>query len=95
MTKFKKLFDEMLSKNRELFIEFKIIHDQYQNDPKKYRDEFNRLGEQVLPIIREYENLVCGKSENSGYGKFSAKLAEKFQEEVKKNYPRIDFVGIK
>lgn len=85
----------MLSKNKELFIMFKIVHDQYAQDPKTYRSEFNRLGEQVVPIIREYENLVCGKSENSGYGKFSAKLAEKFQAEVKKNYPLIDFVGIK
>ena len=95
MTKFKKLFDEMVSKNRELFIMFKIVHDQYATDPETFKEEFNRLGSQVVPIIQEYENILCAKSENSGYGKYSTKLAEKFQEEVKKNYPRIDFVGIK
>lgn len=85
----------MLTKNKELFIMFKIVHDQYQTDPKTYKVEFNRLGEQVLPIIRDYENLVCSKAEKSGYGQFSSKLAEKYWQEVRKNYPKIDFVGIK
>lgn len=84
----------MIAKNKELFIRFKIVHDQYQTDPQTYRQEFNELGTQVLPIIQEYENSLCGKSETSGYAKFSSKLAEKFQEEVRKNYPRIDFVGV-
>ena len=95
MTKYKTLFDEMLAKNRELFIRFKIIHDQYVADPKPNKTAFNELGTQVMPILKEYENRLCGKSENSGYSKFSANLAEKWWAEVRKNYSRIDFVGIK
>lgn len=74
---------------------FKIIHDMYVSNPKSHRREFNELGEKVLPIIKDYENRLCGKSENSGYGQFSSNLAEKFWSEVRLNYPKIDFVGIK
>lgn len=95
MTKFKQTFDEMVKKNRELFIKFKITHDMYATDPKTFRDQFNQEGKQVLEIIREYENKLCGHSEQGQYSKFSANLAEKFWGEVRKNYPRIDFVGIK
>ncbi len=95
MAKFKQTFDEMVAKNRELFIRFKIVHDQYASNPRKYKQEFNDLGEKVLPILHEYENILCGKSENSGYSRFSSNLADKFWSEIRKNYPKIDFVGIK
>lgn len=95
MTKYKQTFDEMLSKNRELFIKFKITHDLYENDKKLWTEQFNREGKQVLEIIRDYENRLCGHSESGQYSKFSANLAEKFWSEVRKNYPKIDFVGVK
>jgi len=95
MTKFKQTFDEMISKNRELFIKFKITHDQYSLNPKNFEKEFNQEGQKILEIIREYENKLCGYSESGQYSKFSANLSEKFWGEVRKNYPRIDFVGIK
>lgn len=95
MTKYKQLFDEMLSKNRELFIRFKITHDMYATDRKIWSEQFNQEGLQVLEILREYENRLCGHSEQGQYSKFSANLAEKFWAEVRKNYPKIDFVGVK
>lgn len=95
MTKYKQTFDEMVKKNRELFIKFKITHDMYATDPKTWRQQFNDEGKQVLDIIRDYENRLCGFSEQGQYSKFSANLSEKFWAEVRKNYPRIDFVGIK
>lgn len=95
MTKYKQLFDDMLSKNRELFIRFKITHDMYANDRKTWTDQFNSEGEKVLEIIRDYENRLCGHSEQGQYSKFSANLAEKFWQEIRKNYPKIDFVGVK
>jgi hypothetical protein len=95
MSRYKELFDEMLAKNRELFIKFKIVHDLYASNPKENYQEFNELGEQILPIIREYENILCGHSEQGQFSKYSANLADKFWTEVRKNYPRIDFVGIK
>lgn len=95
MTKYKQLFDEMLSKNRELFIRFKITHDMYATDRKTWSAQFNEEGLRVLEIIQDYENRLCGHSEQGQYSKFSANLAEKFWAEVRKNYPKIDFVGVK
>ena len=42
MTKYKKTFDEMIDKNREIFIKFKITHDMYTNDKKTWTDQFNK-----------------------------------------------------
>ena len=95
MTKYKQTFDEMIKKNRELFIKFKITHDMYANDKKTWGDQFNEEGAKVLKIIQEYEDILCRHSEQGQYGKFSANLADKFWAEVRKNYPKIDFVGVK
>jgi hypothetical protein len=37
--------------------------------------------------------MLCGKSENSGYGKFSTSLSDKFWGEVRKYVPEVDNVG--
>ena len=95
MTKYKQTFDDMIAKNRELFIRFKITHDMYAADKKTWNKQFNEEGEKVLEVIREYENKLCGFSEQGQYSKFSANLSDKFWQEVRKNYPKIDFVGIK
>lgn len=85
----------MLKKNRELFIKFKITHDMYAEDKKTWSNQFNEEGIKVLKIVREYEDILCRHSEQGKYSKFSANLAEKFWSEVRKNYPMIDFVGVK
>ncbi len=95
MTRYKQTFDEMIKKNRELFIKFKITHDMYVTDKKTWEKQFNEEGSKVLAIIHEYENILCGHSEQGQFGKFSSNLADKFWAEVRKNYPRIDFVGVK
>lgn len=94
MVKYKRYFQDMLSYHKELFDEFRLIHDKYSEDPKRYQDEFNEKGQQVLTIIRRYENSLCGKSEAGKYGKFSSKLADKFWEEIRSVFPKIDFVGV-
>ena len=95
MTKYKKTFDEMIDKNREIFIKFKITHDMYTNDKKTWTYQFNKERSQVIEIIQEYEDILCKHSEQGQFSKFSANLSEKFWSEVRKNYPSIDFVGVK
>ncbi|OGY28736.1 MAG: hypothetical protein A3J50_01325 [Candidatus Woykebacteria bacterium RIFCSPHIGHO2_02_FULL_43_16b] len=95
MTKYHKCFQEMLKENKDLFEKFKVVHDNFAQDRKKYKDEFNRVGAEVVTIIKRYENILCGHSENTGYAKFSSTLADKFWVEIRALYPRIDFVGIK
>jgi len=47
-----------------------------------------------MEIIRRYEKMLCNNSDSSGYSKFSSKLADKFWEAVRNQFPKIDFVGL-
>ncbi|MBI4029408.1 MAG: hypothetical protein HY376_03505 [Candidatus Blackburnbacteria bacterium] len=95
MTKYKMIFNEMLEKNGELFDEFRVIHDKYALHPEENQEEFNIIGRKVQDVIRRFENILCGKSETSGYSQYSSNLAQKFQDEIRAHFPKIDFVGIK
>ena len=95
MTKYKQYFQEMLSGNQVVFDEFKKIHDQFALDRMKYQDEFNRQGEAVVEIIHDWEKRLCARMEGGKNGVYSANLSEKFKDEIKKVYPKIDLVGVK
>ena len=95
MTRYKDYFKKMLDENANLFKEFQIVHDKYTNNQKKYQDDLNRVGEKVRDVIKEYESRVCANTERGMYSSYSGNLAEKFQNEVRKVYPMIDFIGIK
>lgn len=85
----------MVGQNKSLFNSFKKTHDLYVENPKKFKSQFNDEGDEVLIIIRRYENLLCRHSENGGFGKFSGGLVEKFWKEIRILLPKIDEVGIK
>lgn len=89
MVKYKKAFKEMLEDNQKLFNEFKIIHDNFAKDPLNWQDKFNETGTKILRIIRRYENNLCSRSENTGFGKYSINLSEKFWEEVRLFLPLV------
>jgi hypothetical protein len=93
--KFKTVFNQMMADNQELFAQFALIHQQYDSNQTKYQDKFNQVGEQILEAVREYENRLCSHSEKGKYAKYSANLAEKFKTELKKQFPLIDFIGVK
>lgn len=93
MVKYKQQVADMLEAHKDIFTEFKKLHDKYDIEPKKYQVEFNEKGLEVQAILRRWENNLCGKSESGKYGKFSSNLADKFREEVKVHFPKIDFIG--
>ena len=95
MAKFQAMFSEMIQRNKELFDSFTDIHQKYSQDKKAFQNQFNEIGEKVVDTIHDYEKMLCSKSDLGGYGRYSTKLAYKFWEEVRKNYPLIDFVGVK
>jgi hypothetical protein len=94
MSKYQQYFQNMLKTHQELFDQFTVIHQNYQNDPLKYQKEFDEVGRDVQDVVRKYENLLCAQSEGSGYSRYSSNLAEKFQKEVKILFPKIDCVGL-
>src|SRR5260370_34505763 len=94
MTTYKEYYDRMVSQNKDLFDEFKQIHDRYGLEKDKLEREFNEIGAKVQKVIREWEDRLCGRSEGSGYASFTGSLAQKFQDEVRLSFPFIDSVGI-
>lgn len=94
MVKYKKAFNDMMKDYNEFFGDFKKIHDNYATDPEEWEEKFNEKGLKVLRIIRKYENSLCSRSENSGFGKFSENLSEKFWAEVREKFPLIDRIQL-
>lgn len=95
MTKSQQYFQDMLEYNKELFDEFKDVHDRFTRDETKWKDAFNEVGERVLVVVRKYENLLCSHSESGKYGKFSDKTADTFWKYIRGAFPKIDFIGVK
>jgi len=84
----------MIEANKSEFEDFQKLHDRYVLSPDKNQTEYNKYGEKILVIIREWENKLCSQSEKGGYGVFTSNLADKFWGEVRKHYPKIDSVGL-
>lgn len=94
MTKYKKYVDKMINENKKVFELFESLHAQYSLDSEKLQDSFNREGEKILEIVREYESRLCTNTERGKYIKYSSNLADKFQSEVRKRFPMIDHIGL-
>ena len=95
MREYQKMMTKMMEEHKELFENFTDIHNEYAMNPAQWQKLFNQYGAEVVEIIREYERRLCANMATGKYGQFSANLSEKFWEEVKKSFPKIDFVGVK
>lgn len=94
MTKSQQYFQDMMESHKDLFDAFKVVHDKYMSEPKKFQESLNELGEDVLKIVRRYENMLCSQSEGGKYGKFSSNLSDKFWEFIRGAFPKIDAIGL-
>jgi hypothetical protein len=95
MQKYQTMFQRMIEENKEVFDNFTQVHGAFVLNPDMNKARFNQVGAEVLDVIREYERILCGKTESGQYGKFSSNLSQKFWDEIRKVYRKIDFVGIK
>jgi len=93
--KYQTLIKEMYQTHAKLMNDFEVVHQKYEGNQKKFQNDFNVAGAKVLEVMRDYERMLCGKSERSGMGVYSSKLAEKFWSEIKQRFSMIDFVGAK
>lgn len=80
----------MIEENSAVFTEFESLHN---SNPRNVK-EFNRVGEQVMDLIRQYIDDLCRTSEGSGYGSTTQNLSDKFMGLVRENFADIDDVGI-
>lgn len=83
----------MMDENKELFDNFKCVHDAYVLNPQANQARFNDIGRDVVDVIREYERKLCGNMNSGAYGAFSQNLSQKFWDEIRKVFRKIDFVG--
>lgn len=88
------MFLKMMKENKDLFDNFSDIHREYTLDSAKWQKLFNQYGEEVMEIVRNYERKLLGHMESGRYGKFSTSVSDKFMNEVRKVFPKIDFVGV-
>jgi hypothetical protein len=93
MRQYQKFFADMISDNKELFDNFQSVHDAYVLNPELNQQRFNQIGAEVVDVIREYERKLCGNMNSGAYGAFSQNLSQKFWDEIRKVYRKIDFVG--
>lgn len=85
----------MLEENRDLFLNFKEIHDNFVEDPDTFKDQFNEKGKTVVEIIREHELKLTAQQNKGQYSKYSSNLSDKFWDQIRGFLPKIDFVGVK
>jgi len=95
MPKHELYYQKMIDENLKLFGQFQDVHDKYVLDPQLWQIQYNEIGGKVVSLIRDWERRLCHHSEKGQYGKYSANLADKFWNLVRKDFPKIDFVGIK
>lgn len=95
MRQYQQAFEQLMKQNEELFSQFRSVHDAFVLNSEANKEKFNELGSQVVDIIRDAERRLCATTERGGYSKYSQNLSQKLWNEVKKVFPKIDFVGIK
>lgn len=93
--KYKQFVELLYKNNTKTFEQFREIHDGYVEDPEKWADEFHSFGRKAMDAARDWERRLCSGSERGKFAKFSAKLAEKYWEEIEKDWPKIREVGLK
>ena len=84
----------MIDENKSLFAKFFTVHELYTKDPIAHQTEFNTIGRQIQDVIHDYERRLCGKTEGGQFSKFSQNLSEKFWDIIRKDFPKIDYIGV-
>jgi len=84
----------MIDENSVAFKKFFAVHERYVANPVLMQQEFNAVGREIQDIIHDYERRLCGKTEGGQYSKFSQNLSEKFWEIIRKDFPKIDYIGV-
>ncbi len=88
--KYKRMFEDMLQTNRQLFSDYNELLKKYDLDKSKYAQELLDMQRKVLRAIKHTENGLCARTENTGRANYSTALADKFWDEVRVVFPRVE-----
>lgn len=92
--KYKKYFNEMFEQNRDQFMHFMLLNNAYGQDKATLKEQFDEEGQKIKAIVVDWEDRLCRKIEGGDNASYSAKLGEKFQEEVLKYFPYFHEIGV-
>lgn len=92
MVKYKAYIKNLIEKEKDLFENFKKAHFDYEQG--KNADQFHKIGSEVVKKLKQTEDKLCLQTETGQYNKYSNQLSEKFWEEVRRLYPKIDEVKV-
>lgn len=85
----------MFEAHREKMMKFMLLNQDYAKDKKKWKEKFDCEGMEIIKIVEECKNKLCGQMERGTYGKYSATLDEKFMGEVLKYFPYYYEINVK
>jgi uncharacterized coiled-coil DUF342 family protein len=92
--KYKDYLKQMYEEHQELFDSFDKVHAEYVLDKSAHQQEYNEKGREVMRVVEEWESRLCSRMEKGKHSSFSHRLADKFKEELRVRYPKIDFIGV-
>lgn len=92
MVKYKQYIKNLIEKEKDLFESFKKAHFEYEQG--KNEDEFHKVGSEVVKKLKQTEDKLCLQTETGQYNKYSNQLSDKFWDEVRRLYPKIDEVKV-
>ena len=93
--KYKQYFEQMLAEEKELFENFRAIHNEYKINQTALQEKYNLEGERVVAIIRDWERRLCSAMGRTIYSQYAQQVSEKFWDLVRKEFDQIDMVGVK
>ena len=93
--KYKQYFTQMQEQNEELFADFLKIHKLFESEGGQYEEEFHKIGQKVVDVMRDWDRRLCSAMGRGAFSKYSEQLSEKFWGEAKKIFSLIYSVGVK
>lgn len=94
-SKYQQTYDRIRTANVELFSQFSLAHQDYEQNAESGAAAFHATGQKVLDLLRGGERTLCSGMMKGGYASYSSQLAEKYWALIKKDFPLIDQVGVR
>lgn len=85
----------MFERNREKMMKFMLLNQDYGQNKKGLKEQFDREGKEIQIIVEEWTERLCKQIEKGQNSAYSAKLADKFLAELRKYFPYYHEIGIK